>query len=75
MIELLLKHGAQVDERSTVRDWQRRVTAEGRPKDMYRGGLTPLLFAAREGCIDCLQGAAGRTAPTSTCRIRTAPRR
>ncbi|MET0281316.1 MAG: ankyrin repeat domain-containing protein [Steroidobacteraceae bacterium] len=55
MIRLLLKHGARVDERSTVRDWQRRVTAEGRPKDMYRGGLTPLLFAAREGCIECLR--------------------
>jgi len=55
MIRLLLRHGALVDERSTVRDWQRRVTAEGRPKDMFRGGLTPLLFAAREGCIDCMQ--------------------
>jgi ankyrin repeat protein len=55
MIQLLLKHGARVDERSTVRDWQRRVTAEGRPKDMNRGGLTPLLFAAREGCIACLK--------------------
>jgi ankyrin repeat protein len=55
MVRLLLKAGAKVDERSTVRDWQRRVTAEGRPKDMYRGGLTPLLFAAREGCIDCMK--------------------
>jgi len=55
MIRLLLERGARVDERSTVRDWQRRVTAEGRPKDMVRGGLTPLLFAAREGCIDCLK--------------------
>ncbi|HTP38749.1 MAG TPA: ankyrin repeat domain-containing protein, partial [Steroidobacteraceae bacterium] len=55
MIRLLLQHGARVDERSAVRDWQRRVTAEGRPKDMFRGGLTPLLFAAREGCIDCLR--------------------
>lgn len=55
MIRLLLSRGAKVDERSTVRDWQRRVTAEGRPKDMHRGGLTPLLFAAREGCIDCLR--------------------
>ena len=45
--------GARVDERSTTRDWQRRVTAEGRPKDMYRGGLTPLLFSVREGCIEC----------------------
>jgi len=51
MVRLLVKAGARVDERSTVRDWQRRVTAEGRPKDLYRGGLTPLLFAAREGCI------------------------
>ncbi|MEJ0100743.1 MAG: ankyrin repeat domain-containing protein [Pseudomonadota bacterium] len=62
MIRLLLKHGAQVDERSTVRDWQRRVTAEGRPKDMYRGGLTPLLFAAREGCIDCMRALLDRHA-------------
>jgi ankyrin repeat protein len=44
-----------VDARSTVRDWPRRVTAAGRPKDMPRGGPTPLLFAAREGCIECLQ--------------------
>ncbi len=51
MVRLLVKAGARVDERSKVRDWQRRVTAEGRPKDLYRGGLTPLLFAAREGCI------------------------
>ena len=55
MIRFLLSKGAKVDERATVRDWQRRVTAEGRPKDMNRGGLTPLLFAAREGCLACLQ--------------------
>jgi ankyrin repeat protein len=55
MIRLLLGKGARVNERSTVRDWQRRVTAEGRPKDMARGGLTPLLFAAREGCVECLK--------------------
>src|SRR6478609_5930232 len=55
MIRLLLSKGAEANERSTVRDWQRRVTAEGRPKDMSRGGLTPLLFAAREGCIACMQ--------------------
>lgn len=55
MIRLLLKHEADPDGRSAVRDWQRRVTAEGRPKDMARGGLTPLLFAAREGCIECMR--------------------
>jgi ankyrin repeat protein len=53
MIRLLLDHGAAVDARATVRDWQRRVTAEGRPKDMNRGGFTALLYAAREGCIPC----------------------
>jgi uncharacterized protein len=55
MIRMLLSKGARVNERATVRDWQRRVTAEGRPKDMNRGGLTPLLYAAREGCIECLR--------------------
>jgi ankyrin repeat protein len=29
------------------------VTAEGRPKNMNHGGFTPLLYAAREGCIEC----------------------
>ena len=53
MIRVLLEHGAKVDARATVRDWQRRVTAEGRPKDLNRGGFTALLYAAREGCVDC----------------------
>ncbi|MEO8313259.1 MAG: ankyrin repeat domain-containing protein [Pseudomonadota bacterium] len=53
MIRYLLLRGAHVDEHSMIRDWQRRVTAEGRPKDLYRGGLTPLLFSVREGCIEC----------------------
>ncbi len=53
MVQLLIKHGADVNAHSVVRDWQRRVTAEGRPKNMNHGGFTPLLFAAREGCIEC----------------------
>ena len=53
MVEFLVKHGAEVDARGAVRDWQRRVTAEGRPKNMNHGGFTPLLYAAREGCIEC----------------------
>jgi ankyrin repeat protein len=55
MIRFLLSRGAKVNERAIVRDWQRRVTAEGRPKDLNRGGLTPLLYAAREGCIACVR--------------------
>jgi len=53
MMQLLIDHGAQVNARSAVRDWQRRVTAEGRPKIMNHGGFTPLLYAAREGCVEC----------------------
>jgi ankyrin repeat protein len=36
-----------------VNNWQRQVTAE--PRAIYRpaGGLTPLLYASREGCVDC----------------------
>ncbi len=55
MVKLLVDHHADANARAVVRDWQRRVTAEGRPKDMRHGGLTPLLFAAREGCIACVE--------------------
>lgn len=54
MIKLLVQHGADVNARSVVRNWDRKVTAEGRPKDMNRGGFTPLLYAAREGCVACV---------------------
>ena len=53
MVKFLISHGAHVNERGAVRDWQRRVTAEGRPKNMNHGGFTPLLYAAREGCVEC----------------------
>jgi uncharacterized protein len=53
MVRLLLEHGAEVDARSIENQWPRQVTGE--PRRMYRpmGGLTPLLFAAREGCLEC----------------------
>ncbi len=54
MIEFLIAHGAAVDARSTDRDYQRHVTAEGRPKSLDSGGFTPLLYGARENCIACV---------------------
>jgi uncharacterized protein len=36
-----------------VRQWERKVITEPRPKDMNKGGFTPLLYAAREGCVEC----------------------
>jgi ankyrin repeat protein len=53
MIKLLIDHHADVNAHGAVRDWQRRVTAEGRPKNENHGGFTPLIYAARIGCIEC----------------------
>jgi ankyrin repeat protein len=53
MVKELIAAGADVNARSTVNNWERQVTAE--PRAIYRpaGGLTPLLYAAREGCVEC----------------------
>lgn len=53
MVRTLLRHRADANARATVHEWERRVTAEGRPKDMNRGGFTALLYAAREDCLAC----------------------
>jgi ankyrin repeat protein len=53
MIELLIDAGADVDAQATARDWERHVTAEPRIKELFAAGLTPLLYAAREGCVTC----------------------
>jgi len=54
VVRELIAKGADVNLRSTVNNWQRQVTGE--PRAVYRpaGGLTPLLFAARQGCLECV---------------------
>jgi uncharacterized protein len=54
MIEELIAHGADVNAVSTVVNWERQTTAEPREKWLPLGGFTPLMFAAREGCVACL---------------------
>ena len=54
MVRELLSHGADVNARSNEEKWERQVTSEPRDKWLPPGGLTPLLFAARENCLDCL---------------------
>jgi uncharacterized protein len=58
MVRELVAAGADVNARSKVNNWQRQVTAE--PRAIYRpaGGLTPLLYAAREGCVECAKSLA-----------------
>jgi ankyrin repeat protein len=53
MVKTLVAAGADVNARSKINNWQRQVTAE--PRAIYRpaGGLTPLLYVAREGCVEC----------------------
>jgi uncharacterized protein len=53
MVRLLIKHGAKVNDRSNLTRVERQVTAEPRMQQRPPGGLTPLLYAARAGCLDC----------------------
>ena len=55
MIEFLVSNGADINSAGTNRDYQRHVTAEGRPKNLDSGGFTPLLYAARENCMACVE--------------------
>jgi len=54
MVTLLIEHGAEVDARGKDHDWPRWVTSEPRNKPLDYGGFTPLLYAAREGCTECV---------------------
>src|SRR6185436_6628057 len=54
MMQLLISKGADINARSIERNYQRHVTAEGRPKNLDSGGFTPLLYAARENCSACV---------------------
>ncbi len=53
MVRLLVEHGADPNARSRPTDWQRQISQERRR--LYRpfGGLTALMYAAREGCVEC----------------------
>jgi ankyrin repeat protein len=55
IVDLLIENGADVDYRAELIDWPSQITAE--PRAQYRpvGGLTPLLYAARSGCSDCVR--------------------
>jgi ankyrin repeat protein len=54
MLKLLLDHGADPNARSSPNDWPRQVSAEPRMKFLPSGALTPLLYAVREGCTECV---------------------
>jgi len=53
MVQFLASRGANLDARGVIRQWDRKTIKEPRPKDMNKGGFTPLLYAARAGCVEC----------------------
>ena len=55
MVKFLASKGASLDDHGKVNQWERKVIQEPRPKDMNKGGFTPLHYAAREGCAACVQ--------------------
>jgi uncharacterized protein len=54
LVQFLASKGANVNARSAVRDYRRVVTAESRAKQLDSGGFTPLMYAARENCRECV---------------------
>jgi ankyrin repeat protein len=53
-MKVLIEAGADVDARSTIVEWERQRTSEPRDKWLPPGGWTPLLLAARESCVACV---------------------
>lgn len=68
MVRELVKRGAEVNTRATVNnmstasynpfgfmDWPANVSTEPRAGQPLAGGWTPLLYASREGCVECVK--------------------
>jgi ankyrin repeat protein len=54
MLHTLINAGADVNALSNLEEWERQRTAEPRDKWLPPGAMSALLFAAREGCTDCV---------------------
>jgi ankyrin repeat protein len=55
IVQLLLDNHASVKVRAAATDWGNQVTSEPRAQYRPTGGLTPLLYAVRSGCLACVQ--------------------
>jgi uncharacterized protein len=55
MVHLLIRHHADVNARSALTQFERQVTSEPRMQARPSGGFTPLLYAARKGCLECAE--------------------
>jgi len=55
MVKLLVGAHADVNARSLINTNRRQVTGEPRAQARPPGGMTPLLYAARQGCLGCVK--------------------
>ena len=55
MMRELLAHGAEVDAKSATDLMTPLVSGEPRAQPRPPGGMTAMLFAVREGCMDCVK--------------------
>src|SRR5580698_2484970 len=55
MVKLLIGAHADVNARSLINTNRRQVTGEPRAQARPPGGMTPLLYAARQGCLGCVR--------------------
>jgi uncharacterized protein len=66
IVKLLLSRDASVKPRALYDDWPSQISSE--PRAQYRpvGGLTALLYAARNGCYECVEAILGAGADVNT---------
>ncbi len=55
MAAFLVSSGADLAVRARSTDWESQITNEPRVQYRPTGGLTPLLYAARAGCLGCVE--------------------
>jgi uncharacterized protein len=55
MVAFLVSMKADLSVRATANEWESQITNEPRVQYRPTGGLTPLLYAARAGCLGCVQ--------------------
>jgi ankyrin repeat protein len=54
MVAFLVSKGADLSIRARANDWPTQITSEPRVQYRPTGGLTPLLYGARAGCLGCV---------------------
>jgi ankyrin repeat protein len=55
MVAFLVSKGADLTVRAQSTDWPTQISNEPRVQYRPTGGLTPLLYAARSGCLGCVK--------------------